>query len=549
MRPLFQIFHSFKFKITATVTVMVLVAAIGVGGVSLLIFEASMRQVLAAQEMAMLTSTAAFIDNDLHSKRQALKSLAEARPGHQVTMDQIQSLLEAHSTLRDDFYNVLAIDADGNLIANLNDRRTIGKGNFAERDYFKATMAAREGVISAPFRSLLSGKPVVVVTQPIEAEDGSIIAILIGAVDLTRPSLSGQMQLLDAKTGGYLFIVAADGTMIHHPQREFILQHAPDDMGAVVGAALASPEGWRDDVLDNGEPALLVHKQLRRVDWTVAMSRPLGSAFAPLGSVRLRVLAAITLITAFAALFGWLITKKLISPLKRLRDHVLAIDSGAATLAVLEVARHDEFGLLSRAFHAIGERRNQFEKDLQQIATTDALTGVHNRRMFDAFFPTALTRGHRNGQRVGLAILDVDKFKDINDTHGHAVGDAVLVEFARRLAHSVRASDTVARLAGDEFVVVYEQLESSSEAGVLGQRIVSAMVPPFRIGPLSLTVTASIGITVAALQDGAAQALAAEMLQAADEALYRVKAQGRNGWLLHAPGQARCRDRPRLMAV
>lgn len=549
MRPLLQLLHSFKFKITATVTLMVLLAAIGVGGVSLIIFEESMRQVLAAQEMAMLTSTAAFIDNDLHSKRQALKSLSEERPGHRITLDQVQSLLEAHSTLREDFYNVLAIDADGNLIANLNDRRTVGKGNFAERDYFKNTMAAREGVISAPFRSRLSGKPVVVVTQPIEAEDGTIVAILVGAVDLTRPSLSGQMQLLDAKTGGYLFIVAADGTIIHHPNRQFILQHAPADTGAMIDAALASPEGWRDDVLDDGAPALLVHKQLRRVDWTVGVSRPLGSAFAPLSNVRLRVLAAITLITAFAALFGWIITKKLVSPLKRLRDHVLDIDSGAATLAVLEVARHDEFGLLSRAFHAIGQRRNQFEKDLQQIATTDALTGVHNRRMFDAFFPTALARGHRNGQRVGLAMLDVDKFKDINDTHGHAVGDAVLVEFARRLAHSVRASDTVARLAGDEFVVVLEQLESSSEAGVCAQRIVSAMAPPFQIGGLTLTVTASVGVAVATTADDPQQKLPADILQAADEALYRVKAQGRNGWLLHDPGLARCRERPRLMAV
>jgi len=549
VRPLLQIFHSFKFKITATVTLMVLVAAIGVGSASLVIFEESMRTVLATQEMAMLTSTAAFIDNDLHSKRQALKSLSEERPGHRIAIDQVQSLLEAHSTLRDDFYNVLAIDAEGNLIANLNDRRTIGQGNFAERDYFKNTMAAREGVISAPFRSRLSGKPVVVVTQPIEAEDGTIVAILVGALDLTRPSLAGQMQQLDAKTGGDLFIVAADGTLIHHRNRQLILQQAPADMSAMVAAALASPEGWRDDVLDDGEPALLVHRQLRRVDWTVAMSRPLGSAFAPLSNVRLRVLAAITLITAFAALFGWLITKKLISPLKRLRSHVLDIDSGAATLAVLEVERHDEFGLLSRAFHAIGERRNQFEKDLQQIATTDALTGVHNRRMFDAFFPTALARGQRNGQRVGLAMLDVDKFKDINDTHGHAVGDAVLVEFARRLAHSVRASDTVARLAGDEFVVVFEQLDSHSEAGVLGQRIVSAMVPPFQIGDVRLTVTASIGIAVAVRVDDQVQALAAQMLQAADEALYQVKAQGRNGWLLHASALPACRERPRLVAV
>lgn len=532
MRPLLPFFHSFKFKITATVAVMVFVAAIGVGRVSLVIFDVSMRQLLAAQEMAMLTSTAAFIENDLHSKRQALRLLAEERPGHRVGPDQIQALLEAHRSLRDDFYNVTAFDTKGKLIANLLDRRTIGKGNYAGRDYFRDTMASGAGLISAPFRSQLSGKPVVVITEPMLAEDGSVVAILVGAVDLVRPSFSGQMRELDAKTGGYLFIVAADGTIIHHPDRDFILRRQPDDTGAVIAAALASPDGWSDDVLDGGEPALLVHQRLRGVDWTVAVSRPLQRAFAPLTNVRLRVLAAITLITAFAALLGWIITTRLIRPLNRLRDHVVAIDSGTASLAVLETQRHDEFGLLSRAFHAIGQRRDQFEKDLQQIATTDALTGVHNRRLFDAFFPTALARGQRNGRRVGLAMLDLDKFKPINDTHGHAVGDAVLVEFARRLTDSVRASDTVARLAGDEFVVVFELVESyneAGEAGVLGQRIIDAMAPPFQIGALALPMTTSIGIALADI----AHAQPAEVMQAADEALYRVKAQGRNGWLVH----------------
>lgn len=511
---------------------MVFVAAIGVGRVSLVIFDVSMRQLLAAQEMAMLSSTAAFIENDLHSKRQALRLLAEERPGHRVGPDEIQALLEAHRSLRDDFYNVTAFDTKGKLIANLLDRRTIGKGNYAGRDYFRDTMASGEGLISAPFRSQLSGKPVVVITQPMLADDGSIVAILVGAVDLVRPSFSGQMRELDAKTGGYLFIVAADGTIIHHPDRDFILRRQPDDAGAVIAAALASPEGWRDDVLDGGEPALLVHQRLRGVGWTVAVSRPLQRAFAPLTNVRLRVLAAITLITAFAALLGWLITTRLIRPLNRLRDHVVAIDSGTASLAVLETERHDEFGLLSRAFHAISQRRDQFEKDLQQIATTDALTGVHNRRLFDAFFPTALARGQRNGRRVGLAMLDLDKFKPVNDTHGHAVGDAVLVEFARRLTDSVRASDTVARLAGDEFVVVFELVESyneAGEAGVLGQRIIDAMAPPFQIGALTLQMTTSIGIALA----DSAHAQPAEVMQAADEALYLVKAQGRNGWLVH----------------
>ncbi|GJI89837.1 MULTISPECIES: sensor domain-containing diguanylate cyclase [Duganella] len=535
MGPFLRVLHSFKFKVTATVTLMVLIAATGVGGVSLLISEAEMRPVLAAQELSLLNSAAAYIDNDLQNKQKLLKSAIETRRGHDLKLDDIQEMLEAHNTLRDEFFNVSAFDMNGTIIANLNDRRRKGSINASTRKYFQDTVRLREGLVSEPFRSAMTNKAVVVVTQPLENEQGEIIAVLVGSVDLLRPSFSGQMDALSQAGGGYLFIVTADGVVVHHPNKDFLLRQQPGGTEVLIDAVLSSPEGWQDDLLDEGVPTLLVHKRLSRVDWTVALARPLRSVFAPLLSIRLRALAAISMITLCAAFFGWVIIKGLLRPLGTLRLHVERIDSDPTDVVALETDRLDEFGLLSRAFQNLTRRREQVEKDLQLLATTDALTGVHNRRMFDAFLPTALARGDRAGQPVGLAMLDVDKFKLINDTHGHAAGDAVLIEFARRLSGAVRATDTVARLAGDEFVVVFEQLSSPSEINVLGQRIISAMAQPFDIGGLKLSVTASVGIAVTS----APHTQPDEVLKSADEALYGVKAAGRNGYAVNMVGAER----------
>ncbi|OFA04266.1 diguanylate cyclase domain-containing protein [Duganella sp. HH101] len=534
MGPFFGMLLSFKFKITSLVIALVLVAGIGAGGIALLIAESELRQVIARQELSLLTSAAAFIDSDIQDKRQLLRLLTEQMRGREVTLGEVQELVEAHQTLREEFFNVSAFDASGTLVASLRDRNA-KRINIADRKYFQDTMRLKEGVISAPFRSVLSGRPVVVLTQPLQDGDGKIIGVLLGAIDLQRPSFSAQLDALRSSVAGYLFIVTDNGTTIHHPNRSLILEKGDDGPGTIVEAALRSPEGWEDGILDNGEPVLLVHKHLREVDWTIALSYPVLSAFAPMHSVRLRAFVGSAILTGLAGLFGWAITKKLLQPLGRLHRHVEDISAGRADIAVFDIDRADEFGHLSRAFYALSQRRERAEQELHRLATTDVLTGLHNRRMFDDFLPKALARAARSGQQVGLAILDIDHFKDINDTLGHAAGDQVLVEFARRLVGAVRTTDTVARLAGDEFVIVFEQLASNTEIDVLGRKIVDAMREPFLGGGAQRVVTASIGI---ALTTSPAVTVD-EIMRAADQALYGVKAAGRNGFAVNHVGAER----------
>ena len=129
---------------------------------------------------------------------------------------------------------------------------------------------------------------------------------------------------------------------------------------------------------------------------------------------------------------------------------------------------------------------------------------------------------------MALMFLDVDHFKRINDTHGHAGGDAVLREFARRLQSCIRATHTAARFAGDEFVVILEGLKASEDAHRVARKIVDELRPPFAVGAAQLQVTSSIGVAVI---DGE-NVLPDDVIAKADQALYRAKNAGRNTFVV-----------------
>jgi len=164
------------------------------------------------------------------------------------------------------------------------------------------------------------------------------------------------------------------------------------------------------------------------------------------------------------------------------------------------------------------------ERQLSALARIDALTGLPNRHALNERLPEALARAERSGDLLALMFIDVDRFKAINDRLGHGVGDLVLQEFAERLRGSVRATDTVARLAGDEFVVVLEGLGTDVEPTAVAQKICAQMVRPFEVGGHVLDVTTSIG--VAFHRHGRLDP--SELLARADAALYAAKTSGRN---------------------
>nr|WP_229516867.1 diguanylate cyclase [Massilia oculi] len=168
----------------------------------------------------------------------------------------------------------------------------------------------------------------------------------------------------------------------------------------------------------------------------------------------------------------------------------------------------------------------EVEEQLLQLARIDSLTGIANRRMFGETLHHALDRARRSGKPLALAYLDIDHFKKINDTYGHGVGDEVLKEFAHRLCAGVRATDTPARLSGDEFVVILEEIGSRAEAERIAAKIVDGMRVPFITSAGPVRVSTSVGVALS--QPRQAQEA---LLVAADSALYAAKGQGRNGYV------------------
>jgi diguanylate cyclase (GGDEF)-like protein/PAS domain S-box-containing protein len=190
----------------------------------------------------------------------------------------------------------------------------------------------------------------------------------------------------------------------------------------------------------------------------------------------------------------------------------------------------DEHGKLT-GFLGIGNdvtRRKEAEAAIHRMARFDTLTGLTNRNGFNEKLGEAIARSERSGQAMALLFLDLDHFKTINDTFGHEGGDLALQEFARRLQDSVRETDTVARLAGDEFVIILEAIRHADEACAVATKIVAAMQAPMRIFDTHRMYSASIGIAVrhAGEIDGEA------LLRRADAALYRVKETGRGRYLV-----------------
>jgi diguanylate cyclase (GGDEF)-like protein len=179
------------------------------------------------------------------------------------------------------------------------------------------------------------------------------------------------------------------------------------------------------------------------------------------------------------------------------------------------------------AYNALREEmaeRLQAQSHLAYLATHDALTGLPNRTLFSSRFDEAMVGARRQNRKVALLYLDLDNFKDVNDTLGHAIGDALLQNVSARLQHAIRAGETVARLGGDEFALMQIDAVSSAEVSALSERIIELLGKPFSIDKRQIFVGVSIGIAV--FPDDAEEV---EVLHRnADLALYRAKSTGRN---------------------
>jgi diguanylate cyclase (GGDEF)-like protein len=199
--------------------------------------------------------------------------------------------------------------------------------------------------------------------------------------------------------------------------------------------------------------------------------------------------------------------------------------------ALVEHRTHD-IERINRELELEVAERKRAEDGMKHLATHDPLTGLPNRMLFADRLGHACARARRSGRHATLVLIDVDHFKQINDSLGHQTGDRVLQEVARRLQGCTRSVDTVARLAGDEFVLILEDLDGPESATPVVDRVMDAFHTPFTVDGHSVNVTLSVGISICQTS-GVSQE---NLIKTADLALYEAKSAGRNTFRFYRPG-------------
>ena len=533
----FHTLASLRGRLTCILIMLVLSACALVAGIALSVVEQEGRDNIGSQQFSLLSAAAEHLAADIDSKRLLLRTVAEGMGGAGTpAADGMQGQLERHAALRAQFDSVVVLDRSGRLVAGVlrNGKPALGEQRFDDRRYFKATLVQRKGVISEPVVSKLTNKPLVVITEPVLDAQGRVVAILGGSIHLDHSSFFAKIRNLNPGEHGYLFALTADGMILHHPEAARLLRNVRNEARTPVPAtlkALGGWEGWTQARSKNGTPAILTYKRMRETGWIIGSVYPTEEAFRGIHLARETAWVDAAVVALLAGLAGWYLLRLVLNPLHQLRQAVAEVELGQRGIDAFDLKRQDEIGALSRAFHSLSLRRRAAEAELARMALTDALTGLRNRRSLDEALQGAYERVKRTRGTLSVAFLDIDHFKRINDTWGHEAGDLVLKEFAGRLTRAVRATDAVFRLAGDEFVIIFEFADPAQGLEVAAAKVVQAMHAPFNIGGRQLSVTTSMGVAAAHWD----QTDPKRILNAADEALYAAKRAGRNRYHLDTP--------------
>jgi diguanylate cyclase (GGDEF)-like protein len=213
-----------------------------------------------------------------------------------------------------------------------------------------------------------------------------------------------------------------------------------------------------------------------------------------------------------------------------IEEKFLRLDGTTVDVEVSAVAfSHQGRPAVQVIFRDITERKLVAER-LHRMALFDPLTGLPNRTLFFDRMSLVLTFAKRNNYIIALLYLDLDRFKTINDTLGHDIGDLLLKEVAGRIASCTRQSDTVARMGGDEFITICARVTAPQDAGVVAAKVIKVLSEPFHLQGEECNIGASIGISLYPADGEDVETL----LKRADSAMYRVKQTGKGGFAFYS---------------
>jgi diguanylate cyclase (GGDEF)-like protein len=489
--------------------------------------------VVESQQLALATYVARDVDEKIVQRQEMLERLAASLPpGLLEQPERLRVWLKERYEYQPLFSaGLFATDVRGIAIADYPMLPDRAGADYADRDYIQGGLAGKP-FVGQPVMGRAAKEPVLPMSTPVRDEKGEVTAVLVGITALAAPGFLNSLlqSRIGGTTGGFLLISPRDKLFVASSQPEMVLQPTPPPgVNVLHDRAMSGYRGTGVTVNARGIEEVSAMVSVPSTGWFVVARLPSSEAFATVSRMQDFLFrgAAITLLVfaVFASIGLYFVFRHLFHA----ATHADRMTLGELPLEPLPVVRNDEVGHLIAAFNRLLVKLNGNQAELARIAHHDTLTGLPNRALLSDRLQQLLAQAQRKKTRVGLLFLDLDGFKHINDTLGHKAGDEVLRKVASRFAKIVREADTLARVGGDEFVLLLSDLadNASEAASIVAMKCINALQNPFSISGTTCGVGVSIGIAL-----GSGSSSADALLMTADHAMYDAKKAGRGQYVI-----------------
>lgn len=511
---------------------LVAVALVVVGSaMRYMLIETTLRdgitEVVHAQQLSMATYVADDINAKILARRQLLEQLAAFVPaGAYQEPAALQRWLAAQSAIPALFsLGVVVIPAHGKYA--LADYPPVPGRlalDFNDRDWFRAALEQGTFSIGKPGIGRASAVAVVNMAVPLRDADQTIVGVLMGVTALSSP---GFLDLVEGgvvgTTGGMLLVSPRDRLFVTASSPAMRLQPTPaTGVNPLHDQAMTGWRGTGKTTNAQGKEELAAVADIPAAQWFLVARTPSAEVFKSMERLLGSVLVSNIVIGVVVVAFLVFLLSRMFRPLVDSAALMRAMARGDHALEHLAVVRHDEVGSMVKSFNELVVQQQLAQKRMTYLAHHDTLTDLPNRLAFQSSMAQSLALAERQKGRLAVLFLDLDGFKLVNDTYGHETGDLLLQQVAQRLRESVRASDMVGRMGGDEFVILLTDNPDEEAASQIARKVISRIGEPYTIGTLQLGISTSVGI---ALYPHDATTMD-QLLAQADGAMYIAKRGG-----------------------
>ncbi len=396
---------------------------------------------------------------------------------------------------------------------------------------------------------------VVVITQPIRTANERLLGVLVAKINFQ--TIGKKLKIYAHGEIGELYLITQDGFLLVSSQpiaSKFLETELTESSKRSLFSKVAGPHEY---ISYHGKQVVGTLKRMSELDWGIVAEKERAKAYAQIAQLRNFTTALVAGLLLLIGLAAYLLGLSMVRPLDRLTRGAARVAAGDLGVDIPVLSR-SEVGYLTEVFNAmvtrlrqgreklaaINETLRQKNEELHKISITDSLTGLYNRKHLMETLDREVARSQRHEHTLALLIIDIDHFKEYNDTYGHLAGDEVLSRLASVFMESIRSCDYAARYGGEEFIFLLP--ETDATAGAQAAERIRGRVAEEEFGSDDKPVVVTVSVGVASYpKDGDDSE---SIIREADGALYEAKERGRNRVVLASEGKREKNAAPSKLA-